>query len=467
MRCASFRFLRSLAAQLLCTYIAALILTTCVIAGVIWFGPSQATGVTAQAQLRKAIELVRRSLEFDTTGMPQAVVSLPADFSRVFDDFGTDVKYRILDRSGGVILSSEDDAAALALPGQPFDSVARSYTLIGGGETLFVRTEPIVHGAQTYYIQVAISKRFAEFIRALTARIRVSSMLKFLLGSVVLVTVAVYFSLRKVLKPLREASAAAARIDAHNMSQRLPTRNIPIEFLPLVDAFNLTLDRLENGYIVQRAFLAGTAHELKTPLALIRAQIDMNGTTDREVLLHDIDRMARQVNQLLHLAEASETQNYVFESVDVAAVSEDVADYLRRLAERREVYVDIRCSPGIRVLQADRGALFMLLKNLVENAIQHSPVSGIVAVTVDADCLCVRDEGPGIATDELPKLFKRFWRGAMRRNEGAGLGLSICAEIAAAHQWQLTARSTEGGAEFILCFRANTATNVPERLSVA
>ena len=168
-------------------------------------------------------------------------------------------------------------------------------------------------------------------------------MLKFALASVALVTIAVYFTLRRVLKPLREASAAAAGIDAHNISKRLSTRNLPIEFLPVVEAFNLTLDRLEKGYIVQRAFLADAAHELKTPLALDPCANRMDGTTDRDVLLHDLDFMARQVNQLLHLAEASETQNYVFESVDVTAVAEDVADYLRRLAERREVYVDIRC----------------------------------------------------------------------------------------------------------------------------
>jgi two-component system, OmpR family, sensor histidine kinase QseC len=115
--------------------------------------------------------------------------------------------------------------------------------------------------------------------------------------------------------------------------------------MPVVEAFNLTLDRLEKGYHVQRAFLAGAAHELKTPLALIRAQIDLESTPNREVLLHDVDLMARQVNQLLHLAEASETQNYVFELVDVAVVAEDVVDYLRRLADLRDVYVDIRC-PG-------------------------------------------------------------------------------------------------------------------------
>jgi signal transduction histidine kinase len=277
-----------------------------------------------------------------------------------------------------------------------------------------------------------------------------------------LFTIAVYFTLRRVLMPLRETSAAAARIDADNISKRLSTRHLPIEFLPVVDAFNLTLDRLEKGYIVQRAFLAGAAHELKTPLALIRAQIDMEVAANREVLLHDVDHMARQVNQLLHLAEASEAQNYVFESLDVAAVTEDVVDYLRRLAQRREVYVDIRCAPWIPALQADRGALFMLLKNLLENAIQHSPIGGIVAVTVDTDHLCIRDEGPGIAAGELPKLFTRFWRGATRRNDGAGLGLSICKEIAAAHKWELAARGTGHGAEFTVSFRPNMATSYTE-----
>jgi two-component system, OmpR family, sensor histidine kinase QseC len=460
MRFASSRLLRSLAAQLLCTYVAALILTICSIAGVIWFGSSQVAGVTTQVQLRKLAELIQSGIRFDSAGAPVKVVSLPSDLSWIFHDFAADVKYRILDRSGGVIVSSETDAVVLAPPGQPFDSTRGSFTLTSGGETLLVRTEPAMHGTQTYYVQVAISKRFSAFLRTITARIRLADTLQFALASVVLVSVAVYFTLRRVLKPLRATSAAASRIDAHNISKRLSTRNLPIEFLPVVEAFNLTLDRLEKGYNVQRAFLAGAAHELKTPLALIRAQIDVEGTTDRNVLLHDLDFMARQVNQLLHLAEASETQNYMFESVDMTAVVEDVADYLRRLAERREVYVDIRCIPGTVVLEADRGALFMLLKNLIENAIQHSPVGGVVGVTVDTDHLYIRDEGPGIAADELPKLFWRFWRGPMRRNEGAGLGLSICAEIAAAHKWELTARSPGRGAEFILSFRVSLERNL-------
>jgi two-component system, OmpR family, sensor histidine kinase QseC len=464
MRFVSFRWLHSLAAQLLCTYVAALMLTMCVIAFPLWFSFSQDVGAATQAQLGKTADLLHRSLRFDATGLPAAVV-FPTDLSWVswvYHDFPTDLKYRVLDVSGGVIISSDHDALALAPSGQPFDSTLGSFTLISGSVPMHVRTQPVVHGTKTYYIQVAITERFAKLARSLISHLVVSDMLRFVLASVVLFTIAVYFTLRRVLMPLRDTSAAAARIDAHNISKRLSTRNIPNEFLPVVDAFNLTLDRLEKGYIVQRAFLAGAAHELKTPLALIRAQIDMDGTSDRQTLLHDLDLMARQVNQLLHLAEASETQNYVFESVDVAAVTEDVVDYLRRLAEVREVLVDIRCAPGTPALRADRGALFMLLKNLLENAIQHSPVGGVVAVTADTECLCVRDEGPGIPAGELPKLFTRFWRGPMRRNEGAGLGLSICQEIAVAHKWELAARSTGHGAEFILAFRGKTSTNPTE-----
>ncbi|MDB6086134.1 MAG: hypothetical protein JWN43_4015 [Gammaproteobacteria bacterium] len=462
MRFAPSRWRHSLAAQLLCTYVAALMLTTGVIGCAIWFALSRDAGEATQSQLRRAADLLRQSVRFDSAGHPVVVVPLPSDFAWIYRDFPADVKYRILDESGAVLLSSEKEMAALTPPGQPYYSALGSFTLGSSGALLHVRTQPMMHGTKTYYIQLAVSDRLSALARSFMAHWLVNDTVRFALASVVLFTVAVYFTLRKVLRPLRETSTAAARIDARNISKRLSTRHLPVEFLPVVDAFNLTLDRLEKGYIVQRAFLAGAAHELKTPLALIRAQIELEGTADREILLQDLDLMARQVNQLLHLAEASETENYVFEAVDLAEVTGDVVDYLRRLTDLREVYVDVQCAPSIPGLHADRGALFMLVKNLVENAIQHSPAGGVVTVTVDSEHLCIRDEGLGIAPGELPKLFTRFWRGPMRRNEGAGLGLSICKEIAAAHRWELTARNTGHGAEFMLSFREDDAADFTE-----
>ena len=450
MRFAHFPWRRSLATQLLCTYTAALLIMIATTVGIMWFSSLQDPGVTTQGQLRKVIGLVREKLQFDTTGALRSHAPFDPDLSWVFHHFAGDAKYRVLDPSGRVILSSDDAASALAPVGQSLDSTIEALT--PDGETLVVRTERVRRGTQTYYIQVGVSKRLSAFVSELMARFRMADILRLALASVILVTIAVYFTLRRVLKPLRETSAAVSEIDAQHLSRRLSTHRLPSEFLPVVTAFNMTLDRLEKGYRVQRAFLADAAHELKTPLSLIRAQIDMDGTADRQALLQDIDRMARQVNQLLHLAEASETENYVFEPVDVAAVAEDVSDYLRRLAEHHQVYVDIRHESRAHPVEADRGALFMLLKNLVENAIQHSPAGGVVTMRVTADDLSVCDDGPGITAEDLPQLFKRFWRGPTRRNEGTGLGLSICAEIAAAHNWKISAQNTGGGAQFTLMY---------------
>jgi two-component system, OmpR family, sensor histidine kinase QseC len=456
MRSAFFRLLHSLAVRLLCTYIAALLVTMACIAAAIWFSADQDAGVNARVQLQKLSEILQKRMRFDRAQPPGIEVLLPNEFSWVFDDFAADAKYAVLDRAGHIIVASGNHPQNLTPSGQAIAVTPQYLTVTADGQTLFVRTESMTHGTQTYYIQVAVSRRFAQLLRMLTGQVKVANSLRLALGSILLVILAVYFTLRRVLKPLRETSEAAAAIDAHNISKRLATRDLPVEFLPVVEAFNLTLERLEKGYRVQRAFLASAAHELKTPLAVMRAQIELNSTPDRDALLYDIDFMGRQVNQLLHLAEASEAHNYSFEPVDISVAAEDAADYLQALAERRAVYLDVRSiSPSV-VVQADRGAVFMLLKNLVENAIQHSPAGGGVTVTVDANRLCVRDEGPGISADELPKVFERFWRGSLRQNEGAGLGLSICAEIAAAHEWQLTA-SGGPGAQFVLSFQKTVA----------
>jgi signal transduction histidine kinase len=268
-------------------------------------------------------------------------------------------------------------------------------------------------------------------------------------------SIAVFFTLRRVLKPLREASVAAARIEPRNFSARIVIRHVPMEFSPVIDAFNQALDRLENGYRVQQTFLEATAHELKTPLALLRAQIEMEGCDDRGALLRDVDQIARQVHQLLHLAEVSDDRNYRFESTDVAAVAENVVDYLRRLAERRTIYLDLcRTATEFKCVPADPAALHMLLKNVIENAIEHSPSGGVVAVVVEPHQITIRDEGPGIAEADLPHLFTRFWRGSTRRTEGSGLGLAICKEIVVAHHWHLAARNSALGAEFLLRFAA-------------
>ncbi len=441
----------SLATKLLATYLLALLVTTGLVAAVV----DSALSLHAeeiQPDLQAEVDLLARSLKFDAAGRPQAFV-LPGESSWIYRAWSADLKYRLVDSAGVVRLSSESAGGPLAPDGRVFDPGLAAFALSVGGLRLQVRTVAITKAGTTYYVQAASSDRISAFGKILIGNLLLGATLRLFVLSLLVLSAVVYYTLWRVLRPLRETSEAAARIEPGNLSTRLATERIPPEFAPLIDAFNLALDRVEKGYRLQQEFLSGAAHELKTPLALIRAQIEVNGTTDRTVLLRDLDFMARQIHQLLHLAEVSESKNYNFQSSDIAAIADDVVDYLGPLARGRGVRLDLRCAPRLPVIAADRSALFMLLKNLIENAIQHSPSDGIVAVAVDPTSLRIRDAGQGIAAEDLPKLFTRFWRGRARNTDGAGLGLAICQEIAIAHRWRISARDTGRGAEFELTFK--------------
>ncbi|MGL6251345.1 MAG: sensor histidine kinase, partial [Billgrantia desiderata] len=263
-----------------------------------------------------------------------------------------------------------------------------------------------------------------------------------------------FITLRYTLKPLRDVSETAAAISPRSLNARLRTAAVPAEIAPLVDSFNRALERLERGYRVQQEFLGNAAHELKTPLALIRAQIELreDGKNDSDSLLSDVEYMTRQVQQLLLLAEASEANNYHFTTVRMQEVAQDAASYLQRMAEIADVHLAVRAVGDVK-WRADRAACFTLLKNLLENAIQHAPAQTSVSVEIQGDTVTVRDRGPGVDAEQLPLLFERFWRAAHRRDHGAGLGLAICQEIAMTHGWQLTAEPAEPGLRFRLLNR--------------
>jgi signal transduction histidine kinase len=448
MRCAKPAWLHTLATRLLITYVVALVMAAGLVASITWATSSRYLNVWTGTYLPDKHNSRPNDLRFDAAGHPLSL-ELPSQISWLFQALPADLKYRVLDASGAVVLTSDSGT-------QPLDAPSGSHDPASSGAHLRVlRTIPVTRGRAIYYVQIAASERLAELSRSEFRRILVTDNLQTVLASLLLFSVLMYFTLRRMLKPLREASGAAARIDPRNLSARITTRNLPVEFSPVIDAFNLALDRLEKGFRVQQEFLADTAHELKTPLSLLRAQIETDPAGDRRALLPDLDLMARQVRQLLHLAEVRETCNYIFEPTDVAAVAEDVVDFLERLSTRHQVQIsmcDLRTSPATAAVQADRSALHMLLKNLLENAIQHSPPQGVITVTLDDEAFSVRDEGPGIPADDMPKLFTRYWRGSGRRDEGAGLGLAICQEIVRAHGWELCARNTGHGAEFKLVF---------------
>jgi signal transduction histidine kinase len=302
-------------------------------------------------------------------------------------------------------------------------------------------------------LQTAGSTRLGDFLRR-GFILQAIKALKFNLGVAALIfTFVLLHMFRRALKPLRRASRETERITPRNLGARLSLHDMPSELRPLIESFNQTLARLETGFQVQQVFLAAAAHELKTPLTMLRAQIELeDALEDKLTLLREVDLMARHVQQLLQLAELSEIQNYQFSPTSLAAVARETVDYLRRRADTAAVEVEFADDGAGPMVLADAGALFVLFKNILENAILHAPAGGRVSVRIDAGRVRIADDGPGIRPEHLAHVFTRFWRAPGSRYDGAGLGLAICREIAQAHGWRLLADNSGHGAVFTLYY---------------
>jgi len=397
-------------------------------------------------------------VRFDARGAPTGFEPDEDSPHWGFDSLTSEAAYRVLDETGKTALLSRAGAAFWPAERTPPRLARGRFDFAYEGVSMYGATEPFEHAGRTWYLQVGVSTRLMALLYRVALPLVVAGVTVFSLVLLLAFGLCAYITLRLTLKPLQQVSDSAAAISPRSLHARLSTEAVPSEIAPLVASFNAALQRLERGYRVQQEFLGSAAHELKTPLALIRAQIELGegGDQERAALLSDVEYMTRQVQQLLLLAEASETLNYSFSVVRVQEIAEEVVAYLRRMAEAVGVSVEVVTQePDVQWL-ADRGALFTLLKNLLENAIQHAPAGTPVLLEIQVDSLSVRDRGPGVTDAQLPLLFERFWRAPDRRDHGAGLGLSICQEIALAHGWQLRAEPATPGLRFQLSTRSET-----------
>ncbi len=263
-----------------------------------------------------------------------------------------------------------------------------------------------------------------------------------------------------VFAPMQQlASDLEAITDGRSLHRRLPVDERGTEVARLTVTLNAMLGRLENYFGALRRFTADASHELKTPLAVLRADVEraMSASTapsERlvalEEALHETTRMADLVDQLLTLARADEGRFDVHrEPVPLAPLVRDVFETAVILGEAAGLYVAMpACEEG--TVMGDRTRLRQLFLNLVTNAIKYTPRGGEVEVSLrragDVATLSVRDTGIGIAAADLPYIFDRFWRADRVRSRssergGFGLGLAISQWIAQAHGGTLTASS--------------------------
>ena len=365
--------------------------------------------------------------------------NLPESLKGLYSEAYGRYQYEVRDEQGRVLFSSHKKNGAPVAPSDTISGAGVSRTI--DGRTLRIQVaEDLAHR------DVIIDDIVAEFFK------RVGWITLPILLLLLAIDIVIF---RRALRPLLKASEKAKEITPKTTDVRLSAQDIPSEILPLVQAVNQALDRLEAGFRVQREFTADAAHELRTPLTVLRSRIDaLLDRSTAKALHNDIEGMARIVSQLLDIAELETFSIDPSEKADLRAICAELAEFAAPLAIAQDKSIALSGTEGPVWINGNAEMLSRAIRNLVENAINHSPPGTTVEIVVDeAGMVHVLDEGPGIKDDDRELIFRRFWRRDRRRAGGAGLGLSIVQRIAEAHAAAVEVENRPtGGANFSLRF---------------
>lgn len=416
-----------------------------------WLLNSTANGFENRT-LRAHAASIASHLRIDQTGRWN--LDLPSDlrtfYARGFNGFA----YSVIDEEGRTIFTSLPREGAI-LAGRS-DSASPIYFQRTIGNAIYYGARiPVDIRGHRISIEVAQNLENPDVIIDDIVADFFNRIGLFTIPIMLLVIVADVMVVRRALRPVLRASEQARSIEPGNMTFRLPTQDLPAEVKPLVEGFNQALDRLESGFRMQREFVADAAHELRTPLAVLRARIDaLDNPEGFKILRRDIEVMARIVEQLLEVAELDAAVVKLDDVLDLRTICGHVADHMAPMARSAGRQILLGRSQNPVLVRGSEDLIFRAVRNLVENGLKHAPPGSAVSLGVeDSGVVCVSDEGPGVSAAERAQIFRRFWRRDRSRTDGAGLGLSIVASIMRAHGGSVdVADRPGGGAAFSLRF---------------
>ncbi len=299
----------------------------------------------------------------------------------------------------------------------------------------------------------------------------------------------------RAIQPVNEVAQAAQKITGSNLSLQIPLRGAGDELDHLIESFNRMTTRLQDSFEQIRRFSTDVSHELRTPLTAIRGQLEVALFTAqtpeqyRDAMvnaLEDVEQLSSIVRALLLLSQAESGQLVLQRTpVDLGELAEDIVDQFQIPAEEKQVRLTARIEPGVVIL-ADRTQIGRLFSNLLSNAVKYTPRGGAVQVRVQRDQnqrdedqrdesqrdeignwgqIEIEDTGVGIAEEDLPHIFDRFYRVRTAQTsliQGLGLGLSFVAWIVKAHGGHIDVTSTVGaGTRFTIRLPAKAPAPAP------
>jgi signal transduction histidine kinase len=379
----------------------------------------------------------------------------------------------VLSLDGKVLASSED------LPSEVQDKLTGMFTerahvqpawdtfSYDGKEMRALQMTILARDKPHYYIQIA------------TPLVTVDQFLQGRLWGIVLsmVIVVVLFSLvglllaNQILRPVRKITETAESMTHEDLSRRVEVADVDMEMLFLVNAFNMMTERLEASFKHMAGMTAQIAHELKTPLAVIKGEGQMalrRGLSSEEYRaviesgIMETEKMLRVIDDLLTAANiAYDKEIFQLEPIELSAFLEDIYQKSQILSEPKGVHMKLRLPDQRVVINGDKIHLRRLFFNLIDNAIEYSQRGKTVWISGVAEggsvLVSIQDEGEGIDKEDLPRIFERSFKKKKRDHKkdgnrtGSGLGLYLCRIIAEAHRGEIFVKSEVGkGSTFSL-----------------
>jgi heavy metal sensor kinase len=283
-------------------------------------------------------------------------------------------------------------------------------------------------------------------------------------GLLVVTVALALWGIGRGLRPLQHLAGQAALVSADDWQLRVPEDAEQMEELrPLTQSMTTMLARLEHSFIQQREFVGNAAHELKTPVAVLKSTLQSLLQRPRSSeeyqaglkdALDDLERLEQLLQGMLRLARAEQWAQGALRRdlavIDINTTCEEAVERIRVLAEARHTRIRMLTN-GPVPFRADPDDLQLVWTNLLENAVRYGPDGGAVEIGVERSngraTVVVKDQGPGIAAGDLPHVFERFFRGDPSRNRatgGFGLGLAIAKALVEAYGGTISAESVPG-----------------------
>ncbi|MDP8980550.1 MAG: ATP-binding protein [Acidobacteriota bacterium] len=436
-------------------YAAVLLAALSLFAGGMWFAIRQRLTAGVDQRLAAKVQGMRTLLDLES-GMSAA--QLQDELSEFAKEMADGTLLLVRDGAGRPIVTSPGRAAAFLADLNPAPTYRDT---VDKGRPFRVLSTTIESGGAVYQTTFATP---LDEVQDVLASLR---NLLFLAVPAVLLAAGLggYWISRRAMAPVDEMTRTAQSLGGQDLSARLSVPNTGDELQRLAEAWNGVLARMETALQRVRQFTADASHELRTPVALIRATAELTLRRKRETeeyrlaleqIQAEAERMTELTGDLLALARADASDLALsFTGVDLSGIARDIVDRMQPVAASKGIHLTAGVPREPVIVRGDEPAIRRLVMILVDNALKHTPQDGEVTVTAAGNGISVRDNGEGIDAEALPHIFERFYRADPARSgsSGSGLGLSIAQTIAQLHGTAIQVESTPGaGARFSLSF---------------